>query len=355
MSLAPRLTVDLDAIAANWTALDARSAPDVETAAVVKADAYGLGAERVGPALARAGARSFFVALPTEGIALRRALDAAGHGGAAVYVLGGYLADDRAAFASARLRPVLNSVAQLQAWVAGPAGPAALQLDTGMNRLGIEASELAALGALPGCVALVMSHLACADAPDHPMNTAQHEAFVEMTTAIDRPLSLAATGGTLLDPAFHFAMTRPGIGLYGGLPFADATPVVPLDATVTLVRAVLPGVAVGYGATWTATHPARIATLSIGYADGLPRIAGNAAFGQAIATHDGRPLPYAGRVSMDLISIDVTACPDIVEGDRVQILSPEMPIDRVAEVCGTIGYEILTSLGARYQRHYIGG
>ncbi|MEO1468463.1 MAG: alanine racemase [Pseudomonadota bacterium] len=354
MSLAARLTIDLDAIAANWRALDALSGSGVETAAVVKADAYGLGAARVGPALAAAGARRFFVALPDEGVALRAHLDAAGHPGLAIHILGGYVAPDREAFETAALSPVLNSTAQLAAWMAGPAGPAALQIDTGMNRLGIEADALAALGPLPGAVRFVMSHLACADEPAHPQNAAQRTAFETLTAPLARPRSLAATGGTLMGGAWHYDMTRPGIGLYGGLPFAGARPVVRLEATVIQTRAVAPGEAVGYGATWQATRPSRIATVSTGYADGLIRAAGNGEHAPAHASHRGRLLPYAGRVSMDLITLDVTDAPEVVEGTRVDLLGPDITVDRLADACGTIGYEVLTSLGARYARHYRG-
>lgn len=354
MSLSARLSIDLGAVAANWQALDALSAPSVETAAVVKADAYGLGAAMVGPTLARAGAQTFFVALPDEGIALRRALAGAGYRDCIIYILGGYLTADRAAFEEASLRPVLNSLTQLAHWQDGPAGKAALQIDTGMNRLGIEPDDLATLNRLPANIALIMSHLACADTPSHPMNSDQSRAFTAMTAGLALPLSLAATGGTLLDPSFHHAMTRPGIGLYGGLPFRAAQPVVTLEATVIQVRDVQPGEIVGYGASWRATRPSRIATLSTGYADGLPRMAGNDAHGRAFATHAGCRLSYAGRVSMDLITLDVTDTPHLGEGSTVQLLDSEYTVDDLAAACGTIGYEILTSLGARYTRHYGG-
>ncbi|MEO0822462.1 MAG: alanine racemase [Pseudomonadota bacterium] len=346
-TLEARLTVDLAAIAANWRALDALSAPEVETAAVVKADAYGLGAAAVAPVLAEAGARRFFVALPVEGLRLRDILGPEPE----IYILGGYGAADRAAFERAALRPVINSLAQGNAWFeGGPAGPCALQLDSGMNRLGLERDELATVETLPEPVGFVMSHLACADEPAHGQNHAQLAAFENMTAGLDRPRSLAATGGTLMGAAFHHDLTRPGIGLYGGLPFADAAPVVRLDVPIIQIREVARGEPVGYGAAWTATRPSRIATLAIGYADGLIRAAGN----RATAHLAGRALPYAGRVSMDLITLDVTDCPEAAEGAMVELLGPGCSVDRLATAAGTIGYEILTSLGARYARVYTG-
>ncbi|MEO0430005.1 MAG: alanine racemase [Pseudomonadota bacterium] len=358
-SLEARLTVDLGAIARNWRRLDALSAPDVETAAVVKADAYGLGIEAVAPALAAEGARSFFVALPQEGVALRRSLGQGPAAGAPIYILGGYMPGDRAAFEEAGLRPVLNSVEQGEAWfTSGPAGLAALQLDSGMNRLGLEPLDLTRLGPLPAEIELVMSHLACADAPEHPQNAAQLDSFRGMTDALlaDLPpgrkpprLSLAATGGTLLGAPFHFGLTRPGIGLFGGLPFADAEPVIRLEAPIIQIRDVAPDEAVGYGAAFRAEGPRRIATISTGYADGLIR----AASGRAAAAFAGRLLPYAGRVSMDLITLDVTDCPEVQAGDRVELVGPTVPLDTLAEAAGTIGYEILTSLGPRYRRRHL--
>ncbi|MEL6775433.1 MAG: alanine racemase [Pseudomonadota bacterium] len=354
MSLEARLSVDLDAIAANWRALDALSADTVETAAVVKADAYGLGAAEVAPALAKAGAKTFFVALPREGVHLREILGPA----PVIYILGGYRAEDRAHFEAATLRPVINSLAQGRAWFeGGPAGPAALQLDTGMNRLGLERAELAEVTPLPEGVCLIMSHLACADEPTHAMNAAQRAAFENMTgegEGFGRPRSLSATGGTLLGEGMHFDMVRPGIGLFGGLPFRDARPVVSLEAPIIQIRAVAPGEVVGYGATWRARRPARIATVSTGYADGLLRAAGGGQNGGGHAMLAGRRLPYAGRVSMDLITLDVTHCPEAEEGAMVTLIGEGAPLDTIAAAAGTIGYEMLTSLGPRYARSYLG-
>ena len=344
-----RLTIDLDAIAANWRALDALSAPSVETAAVVKADAYGLGIDAVAPALARAGAQSFFVALAEEGAALREVLGP----GPAIHVFAGLMPGDAGLLRAYDLVPCLDSAAQMRDFARLLSGrPCALQLDSGMNRLGLEPAELAAAADLVPRLApvLAISHLACADEPAHPMNAAQRAAFVTAAAALSGVrLSLAATGGTLLGPDFHFGLVRPGIGLYGGLPFADARPVVALALPVIQVRDVAPGEAVGYGAAWVADRPSRIATVAAGYADGLPRALG--AKGLALYA-GGIACPVVGRVSMDLITVDVTGLASVP--DALDILNDAQTVDTLAAAAGTIGYEILTSLGARYDRVYKG-
>ncbi len=375
LALSADLAIDLDAIAANWRALDALSAPEVETTAVVKADAYGCGAAEAGPALARAGARTFFVALPDEGVSLRQALGP----DPTIYILGGYappspphatqsppplgvregvrIKTDHHLYSAHSLRPVLNSAAQAAAWFSDHASaPCAIQLDTGMNRLGMEAAEFASLGPLPASVQLVMSHLACADEPGHLQNPAQLAEFARLTEALpDIPLSFAATGGILLGPDYHAHMTRAGIGLYGGLPFAAARPVVSLHLPILQIRDLARGETVGYGATWAATRPSRIATLSGGYADGLIRaLGGNSVNGGATGYLDGQPLPFAGRVSMDLIGLDVTDCPAAAPGAMVEFLGPHQSVNDLAAAAGTIGHEILTSLGSRYRRRYTG-
>lgn len=347
MSLRARLTVDLDAIVSNWRALDALTAPGCETAAVVKADGYGCGAAEVGLALARAGVRTFFVAVALEGERLRGAVGP----GPVVYVLGGYARETMARYIASDLRPVLNSAEQARAWFADrPGAPAAVQLDTGMNRLGMEADEFAGVGPPPDAAVLVMSHMGCADQPGHPLNGRQLAEFRRLTDGLGRPRSLSATAGMLLDPGYHFDMTRPGIGLYGGWPFTAAQPVVRLEAPVIQVRDLAPGECVGYAASWAAARPSRIATIGLGYADGLIRAAGQ----RGTARIGGRTVPFAGRVSMDLITLDVTdvAC---APGDMVELLGPEQGIDAVAGMAGTIGHEVLTSLGGRFRREYIGG
>ncbi|QHQ34824.1 alanine racemase [Algicella marina] len=331
------LTIDLDAIAANWRALDALSAASVETGAVVKADAYGLGIARVAPALAAAGARSFFVALAEEGAELRRILGA----GPSIHIFSGHMPGDAPLLAAHDLIPLLNSVRQVKRHRQALPGRAyGLQLNSGMNRLGIEP------GAVPPGLApvLTISHLACADTPHHPENARQRAAFAPEGRA-----SLAATGGTLLGAEFHCDLTRPGIGLYGGYPFTAARPVVALDLPVIQTRTIAAGETVGYGATWRATRPSRIATVSAGYADGLIRAMGN----RACLFHGTTACPLVGRVSMDVITVDITDTADRPES--LSILGPQQRIDTLAEAAGTIGYEILTSLGTRYNRVYKGG
>ena len=341
------LSIDLNAVAANWHALDSRSAKDVETGAVVKADGYGLGADRVAAKLAAEGARTFFVAQASEGHAVRRAVG----DDPDIFVFSGHLDGDTDLTSSNALIPLLNSPEQITRHLERIGGhPFGIQLDTGMNRLGLEPDDWNALkgGILEAGPRLVMSHLACADEPEHPMNLSQLEIFRELTDGVGAKRSLAATGGTLLGPAFHFDMTRPGVGLYGGLPFSEATAVVSLSAPIIQIREVRPFETVGYGNTWKATITSTIATISAGYADGLIRAMGERA--QVYA--GGVPCPVVGRVSMDLITVDVTHLNNLPES--VDILSPDYGVDALAQAAGTIGYEILTSLGHRYARRYVG-
>lgn len=341
------LEIDLAALAANWRALDALTDPGCATAAVIKADAYGLGADKVGRALMRAGVETFFVALAQEGAALRQALGPSPE----IYILSGHMPGDTDRIADLGLIPCLNSLDQLtRQFEALPGHPFAIQLDTGMNRLGMEPAEWDAVRdiALGQGPRLIMSHLACADEPDHPANAAQLAVFRQMTEGCDSPRSLAATGGILLGPDYHFDLTRPGVGLYGGLPFADARPVARLSLPVIQTREVQPGETVGYGCTWEAETPARIATVAAGYADGLSR----ALSGNAMLFHGAAACPLVGRVSMDLITVDITALTE--EPEALDILCPAQTVDDLAALAGTIGYEVLTSLGPRYERRYIG-
>lgn len=341
------LSIDLDAIAANWRSLAAR-APTARTGAVVKADAYGMGVARVAPTLRAAGAQHFFVAEAAEGARLRASLGPE----PAIHVFTGHMAGDAETLSAAGLVPMLNSSEQVRRHLAAlPEAPFGVQLDTGMNRLGLEPADWQALA--PGLLArgprLIMSHLACADEADHPMNARQLAAFRAMTDGSGVPRSLAATGGILLGKDFHFEVTRPGIGLYGGAPFAAARPVATLSLPVVQVRDLAPGEAVGYGNAWVAPRAARIATVSSGYADGLHRaLAGR---GQVFAGDVACPL--VGRVSMDLMGVDVTDLGH--DPDWLDILCPAQGVDQLAARCGTIGYEILTGLGARYVRRYAGG
>jgi alanine racemase len=333
------LTVDLDALAENWRALDRQSA--VETAAVVKADGYGMGAARVAKALAKAGARRFFVAVAEEAAVLRAVLGSE----PIIHVFSGHMEGDTPLIADLGLIPMLNSPDQIARHNATLPGHAfGLQLDTGMNRLGLEpydwSPEMAA------DASLVISHLACADDPNDATNAAQLATFLDMTAGLPVPRSLAATGGILLGPEYHFDLTRPGIGLFGGAPFDAAQTVATLDLPVVQTRKLKAGETVGYGNTWVAKTDAVIATVSAGYADGLIR----AMSGKALLYAGTTPCKLAGRVSMDLLTVDVTHL-DIVP-DTLTLLGPQQSVDELAEAAGTIGYEILTSLGQRYKRVY---
>lgn len=338
------LRIDLGAVVANWRALAARSAG--ATGAVVKADAYGLGVGPVARALAGAGARSFFVALAGEGVTLREVIG----DGPEIYLLSGHMAGDAEAIEGARLIPLLNSVDQMLRHVEALPGSAfGIQLDTGMNRLGMEPAEFSAIREIAAAQGpqLLMSHLACADEPDHPMNARQLATFREMTDGLNIPRSLAATGGILLGSDHHFDLTRPGVGLFGGLPFAEARPVVTLDLPVIQIRDVETGETVGYSNTWRARRPSRVATVAAGYADGILRASG---IGARLHTPGGVACPVIGRISMDLITADVTDLE--AEPDVLQILGQHQGVDDLATAAGTIGYEILTALGARYTRTY---
>lgn len=345
---AAELTIDLAAIVANWRALDALSAPGVSTAAVVKADGYGLGGERVAGALAKAGVRSFFVAIAEEGAVMRRAVG----NEAEIFVFAGHMAGEASTLRDNALIPLLNSPEQWQRHQAELPGHAfGIQLDTGMNRLGMEAADWTSVcdHILPAGPNLVISHLASADDPADPFNAIQLAAFRAMTDGLALRRSLAATGGILLGPDYHFDLCRPGVGLYGGLPFADAQAVLRLSLPMVQVRDVAPGEVVGYSGTWKATNPSRIATLAAGYADGLIRAMG----GKAQVWAGDIACPLVGRVSMDLIGVDVSHLDTVP--DMFDILGPHQSVDDLATAAGSIGYEILTSLGGRYNRVYIGG
>ncbi len=342
-----KLTVDLTAIRRNWRALDALSASDTETAAVLKANSYGLGITRTAPALAAEGAKTFFVALADEGAELREILGIKPK----IYILSGLLPGDEKLCRDYDLTPCLNSIDQIRRMAAAiPGHTSALQIDSGMNRLGLEPADLTeATDHIAKIRAdLLLSHLACADEPSHPQNRSQLQVF--KTVARDFPdlrRSLAATGGILLGCDFHHNLTRPGIGLFGGAPFSDGIPVVSLSLPVIQVREVEEGEAVGYGANWTAPETRQIATISAGYADGLLRTAGN---GQVSLYAGDTPCPMVGRISMDLITVDVTGLETVPS--HLEILNEHQTVDDLANAAGTIGYEFLTSLGDRYERNY---
>lgn len=343
---AAQLTIDLSAIQQNWSALDALSADTVETGAVVKADGYGLSAQQVARHLSDHGVRTFFVAIAEEGAEIRSAVGE----DADIFVFSGHMADDTVLLKTHGLIPLLNAPEQVTRHFSEAAGhPFGVQLDTGMNRLGFEPDDWQALATelMVAGPRLVTSHLACADEPEHPMNAQQLRVFRDLTDGVASRRSLAATGGALLGADYHFEMTRPGIGLYGGLPFQAANGVVQLDVPIIQTRLVRPFETVGYGNTWQATVESTIATISAGYADGLIRAMGP----QAQVFAGTIPCPVVGRVSMDLLTIDVTHVKDLP--DHLTLIGPEQGIDDLATAAGTIGYEILTALGARYQRHYV--
>ncbi|MGI3168129.1 alanine racemase [Pseudooceanicola sp. C21-150M6] len=343
-----RLTIDLDALQANWRALDKASAGATETGAAVKANGYGLGVQPVCRALAKAGCRKFFVAVAEEGAAVRQAVGP----NVEVYVFSGHMRGDTDMIGDLGLIPMINSIDQMLRHVeALPGHGFGIQLDTGMNRLGMEPAEWAALKdiALDQNPVMIMSHLACADEPEHEMNRQQLQTFREMTEGLGVPRSLSATGGILLGKEFHFDVTRPGCGLYGGMPYAEAQPVVRFDLPIIQVRELQPGETVGYGNTWTATEVSKIATVAAGYADGIHR-----AVAPKTSLYAGDvPCPIRGRISMDLIGVDITHLDEVPGG--LTLLGPQQTVDMVAENAGTIGYEVLTSLGARAERRYKGG
>jgi alanine racemase len=359
------ISIDLGALAKNWKRLAEMSAP-AEASAVVKADAYGIGIEPAVEALVAAGCRTFFVALPEEGRRARAALSDMGAPDAAIYVLNGFFPDWEAIFREAELRPVLNTFASVEAWAAHCRGlPSAIQVDTGMNRIGLSVHEALELARKPELLVdvtprLLMSHLACADEPANPMNASQLVLFRELRKEFpDLPASLANSAGMHLGADFHFDLVRPGIALYGAefsrahLPLAT---VVTAKARILQVHEGGAGEPIGYGATKHLERDTRIAVLAAGYADGYHRLAGASdERGGAFASVRGRRAPLLGRVSMDLIAIDVTGIAGVTEGDWVELFGPSLPIDDVARAADTIGYELLTQLSHRAERRYING
>lgn len=346
---ASTLTIDLDALTANWRALNTLSAEKTETAAVVKADAYGLGVAGTCPALYQSGVRSFFTALTQEAVDVRQAIGQQ----ADIYSFSGYSSVTASDLKTHNLIPVLSAPEHVQDFLAaGSPQSFAVQLDTGMNRMGLEPADFSALKGqiLAAKPALILSHLACADEPEHPQNRAQLRAFRGMTDGLGLRRSLAATGGTLLGPDYQFDLCRTGIGMYGGAPFTDASPVVAVSIPVLQIRDVSPGESVGYGASWIAKRPTKLATVAAGYADGLIRAM---CFGKVSLFSKGQTCPMVGRVSMDLITVDITDLDHLPE--TLEILNTTQTVDILAAQAGTIGYEILTSLGRRYNRVYVGG
>jgi len=356
------LTIDLEAIVANWRLLK-RKGNGADCAAVLKADAYGLGAERVGLALAEAGCTDFFVAHLDEGIALRKVLDES----CRINVLHGPMPGAEREFLCHRLRPVLNGLEQISAWSAlarqtGKVLPAVIQVDSGMARLGLSPQELAAVAATPSllsgiAVELVMSHLSWAEVADHPANDEALSRFRAARALLPKaPASFANSSGVFLGKDYHFDLLRPGAALYGinpqpgwANPMASA---VTLRGKIIQTREVPAGTAVGYNGRYVMHQPGRIATVGVGYADGFLRCLGN----KAVAGLRGHRVPIVGAVSMDLITLDLSGLPFVPEpGELVDLIGGAAASpDAVAQLAGTIGYEILTSLGGRYHRTYLG-
>lgn len=364
------LHIDLDALASNWRTLR-DNAGGAETAAVVKANAYGIGIEKAVPALGKAGCRTFFVAQLSEAIRVRAVAP-----DAAVYVLNGLFSGTCPTYAEFDLRPVLGSFEEIEEWAAfcraqSEKRKASIHVDTGMNRLGLTVPQGLALQDRSELndfeTALLMSHFVSAEESDNPLNREQIEAFRAVRTSLPGiPASLANSSGIFLKDKPHFDLARPGYALYGGNPTPDRDnpmkPVVGLKARIVQLRWVEADHTVGYNGRWLALEKRRIATLSIGYADGYPRAA--SARGKSgeellagMALVAGHPCPFAGNVSMDLITVDVTNIPekDIQRGDVVTLIGGNLTIDEVGRRAGTIGYEVLTSLGSRYARTYRGG
>jgi alanine racemase len=355
------LTIDLGGLRDNYLTLKAM-APNSITSAVVKADAYGLGADMVAPVLYNAGCRHFFVAHIDEAIALRIRI----HGDAEIFVLNGLQPGNETSCAELNLTPVLNSPEQIAQWSAHGKTlrtklRAALQIDTGMSRLGLAPEDLAKISASPDLmdgieVSFIMSHLACADEPDHAANGLQLAAMRKAAALFpDAPVCFTNSGGIFLGSDYHNHIMRPGIALYGGSPSNlrpnPMKPVVRLDLAVVQTRTVPADSVVGYGGSLITKGETRLATLAAGYADGLPRSLSN----RGAAWFNGVRLPIAGRVSMDSIIIDISALPEgaLTHGSLVQIIGPDQTLEDVAEDAGTIAYEILTGLGRRYRRTYI--
>ncbi|WP_292407017.1 alanine racemase, partial [Mesorhizobium sp.] len=353
--------VDLGAIRENYRRLKARLG-GVGCAGVVKADGYGLGGVQVAAALAAEGCDIFFVAHLAEGTRLRQALGS----GPAIYVLNGIQPGAESEAVEAELGAVINSAGQLAAWRAaaqrtGRTLKAAIQVDSGMSRLGMAAAEVETVAADPQAfdgieVDFVMSHLARADEPEHPANELQRLEFERLRRMLPKaPASLANSSGIFLGQSFHYDLARPGAALYGINPTpAEKNPMLPvvrLQAKVIQTRSLDRGAGVGYGHIFHVAEPLVAATISLGYADGWHRRAASAAWFENV------PLPFLGRVSMDSIVLDISALPPdrLKAGDLVELIGPSQTVDQAAGHAGTIGYEILTSLGHRFHRRYVNG
>ncbi|WP_194394218.1 alanine racemase [Bradyrhizobium sp. CCBAU 51765] len=360
------LTVDLDAIIANWRKLEKTAVP-AECSAVIKADAYGCGAEQVSRALSKAGCRTFFVATLEEARKVRAAVPEP-----TIYVLGGYFQNTGEHYAKINCRPVIGDLNELAEWDvfcrrSGWTGGAAVHIDTGMNRLGLTLADAQAIipriNAGDHGITLVMSHLVSAEQLNSPMNAKQLATFRSIASEFTGvPAALANSSGIFLGAPFQFDLVRPGAALYGVNPTPEADnpmqPVVELKARIVQIRNIERGESVGYGGTWTARRPTKLAIIAVGYADGYFRAASsNDGTRGADVIVAGKRCPIAGRISMDLIAIDITDLPPNAarRGHMVTLLGDGITVDELAHHFGTIGYEVLTSLGHRYARVYKGG
>ncbi|WP_300378398.1 alanine racemase [Henriciella sp.] len=352
MSLQPRARIHTANIVANWRAI-ASLAPDSEAGAVVKANAYGHGAGPVARALRKAGCKTFFVAYVEEGVELRECIGPDAH----IFIFNGVEPADMQLVQDLGLVPVMNSIPALREWLSrGGAGKYAVHIDTGMNRLGIRVGDLSELLDLSHTNPPhhVMSHLVDSDVPSDPFNSRQRDVFAKLSAAFpEARKSLSNTGGCYLGTGFEFDITRPGIGLYGGGPTApegmEILPGMTLEAPILTVQRASAGETAGYGAEWTFNSPRLLATVALGYGDGFPRSAGNTGY----ANLGGYHCPIVGRVSMDLITIDVTSAATLAKpGMFAQFIGAEVALEDQARLAGTVGYELVTGLGHRVRRIY---
>ena len=340
------LSINLTAIAKNWSHLQRLSNSSVITAAVVKANAYGLGIKPIAQHLFETGVRTFFVSTVDEAVDLRLILNHP----VDIYYLNGYSTGDSSAIDDFRIMPVLNSLEQIKNFKNQTKGKkAAIQIDLGMNRLGIDEADIVKVKAESETfeINLLLGHLSSADDENAVQNKHQYDLFCKLAKSFQStPKSLAATGGILLGKDYHFDITRPGIGIFGGNPLKEAANVIMIDLPVLQVKHIGKNVGIGYNHTFTTSSPRKIATVASGYADGLSRQLSNTG-----ALYAGNiRCPILGRVSMDLITVDVTSL--VTVPNSLSVVNSDHTIDELADQSSTIGYEILTSLGSRYKRVY---
>lgn len=361
VSTGGRLEINLAALADNYRLLSQKS-PKSETAAAVKANAYGLGIEEVAPVLVKSGCETFFVALPEEGVKLRKLAP-----NATIYVLSGIWPKSLELLFANKITPVLNSLQDVKLWentATAASTPFALHVDTGMNRLGLDVDQIGEVSHLKP--QLIMTHFACADDPAHPLNQKQFDRFIEIRKTFPKArASLANSAAILSRNDCEFDLVRPGIALYGGAAVnGQKNPmqtVVRLEGRIVQIRQVKPGTPIGYGATHVFNRDSKVAIVAVGYADGYHRAASGSGVPLCNSSDggygffNGRKVPIAGRISMDLTAFDITELPDnsINQGDWIELIGENIPVEDAAANAGTIDYEVLTSLGRRFTRSYI--